>query len=199
VQVRALEASAARWSYTDCDRIDAQGRRMATSNMRPPGNGDLLVPLLALSAGIAMPTVMAERSLLEEVGGFDEQQRFGEFHDLCLRLALRARAVGLPDVLCSVRAHDRHFSADRVAAHTDWMLLYAKMAVLLREPPLRALCLQMRARMALEVARGQASRRDASATTRALQSGAVFSWRYARLWPGALLALLRARLPELRT
>jgi len=194
-QLRALEQSTARWSYTACDRIDAQDRRIAAGGMRPPGDGDVLVPLLALSAGIAMPTVMAERRLLKEIGGFDERQRFGEFHDLCLRLALRARAIGIPEVLCSVRAHDRHFSANRVAAHADWMRLYAKMATLMPEAPLRALCLRMRARMALDVARGQASRRDAGAATRALRDGAVFSWRYARLWPGAMLALLRARMP----
>ena len=75
------------------------------------------------------------------------------------------------------------------------MRLYAKMATLMPEAPLRALCLRMRARMALDVARGQASRRDAGAATRALRDGAVFSWRYARLWPGAMLALLRARMP----
>src|SRR5690349_24452223 len=46
----------------------------------PPRDDDVLVPLLALSAGIAMPTVMAERRLLEEIGGFDrsEERRVGK-------------------------------------------------------------------------------------------------------------------------
>ena len=42
--------------------------------------------LLKLDIGIAMPTVIAEKALVSEVGGFDELQLFGEFDDLCLEL-----------------------------------------------------------------------------------------------------------------
>jgi glycosyltransferase involved in cell wall biosynthesis len=196
-QLTAMDGDAARWSYTACDRIDEHGRRIDSKVLAPPEAGAMLEPLLALTAGIAMPTVVAERALLEEIGGFDERQRFAEFHDLCLRLALRARAARLPQPLSSVRAHREHFSADRAAAHADWMRLYDKMAGMMPEPRLRELCRRMRARMALKVARAQAARRDPLAVRQALRDGAVLSWP--ALWPGALLAWLRARLPGVGT
>lgn len=192
VQLAALAARKLRWSYTACDRIDARGRHLRSAPLTratPPGR-ELVEALLKLEAAIAMPTVVAERALLEEIGGFDESQRFGEFHDLCLRLALRADAAGIDAVLCSVRAHDQHFSADRLAAHADWMRLYGKMQALLPGARQRALARYMRARMALDLARGFARRGDAAATRGALRDGSVM--RHWRLWPGATRALLRA-------
>jgi glycosyltransferase involved in cell wall biosynthesis len=113
-QLAALRASShCRWSYTACDRIDADG------NPLPPAfqpktavrSGWIFEPLLALEVSVAMPTLIAERSEIDAVGAFDEQQLYGEFHDLCLRLALRSEAVAVAEVLCSIRAHDEHYSA----------------------------------------------------------------------------------------
>jgi hypothetical protein len=117
--------------------------------------GWVFEPLLKLEFGIAMPTLIANRDLVFDVGGFDEQLRFGEFHDLCLRLALRSEVVGLREALCSVRAHNEHYSADRIAANTSWMSLYQKMADLAPNPRLRSYCVQMRANTSLKLARLQ--------------------------------------------
>jgi glycosyltransferase involved in cell wall biosynthesis len=198
-QLAALKsAPRCRWSYTACDRIDADGGLLprALQPTKPVRNGWIFEPLLALEAQIAMPTLVAERALLEEVGGFDEQQRYGEFHDLSLRLALRSEVVALPDILCSVRAHEEHYSADRRAAQRDWMRLYEKFCVLAPTARGRACSARMRAQAALNLAALQAEGRDVVGIWRTLRAGDVLSWRHRRLWRHSALALLRPFVPQ---
>ena len=117
-QIGALRLRAgSRWSYTACDSIDENDRPIPKKNsqviVRP--EGWIFEQLLKLEIGIAMPTVVAERALVSEVGGFDELQLFGEFHDLCLRLALKGEVVTVRESLCSVRTHAEHYSSDKIA------------------------------------------------------------------------------------
>ena len=153
-QIAALAASeGSRWSYSACDRIDAEGRPLpaALQVIPAPRSGWIFDSLLALEVSVAMPALVAERALIEEVGGFDEELPYGEFHDLCLRLALRSEALALADSLCSVRAHDMHYSADRAAAHRAWMRLYEKFYALAPTAEGRACCERMRARFAMSL------------------------------------------------
>jgi glycosyltransferase involved in cell wall biosynthesis len=197
-QVAALTSSSrGRWSYTACDRIDAAGNRLpAASRAGATRGGWIFEPLLALEVTVAMPTLVAERSLLEEIGGFDEAQPYGEFHDLCLRLALRSEAVALPEVLCSVRAHDQHYSSDRAAAHRAWMRLYDKFHALAPTAGARDCCERMRARVALDLAALQGAKQDFPSVWRTLRAGHVWSWRRPRFWYGYSLALLRPFVPS---
>jgi len=105
-----------------------------------------------------MPTVVTERSLFEEVGGFDEQQLFGEFHDLCLRLALKGEVVVVREPLCSVRVHGEHYSSDRTANHAGWFRLYQKMAATTTIQDCGAYCVRMQADESLNLARAQADK-----------------------------------------
>jgi glycosyltransferase involved in cell wall biosynthesis len=197
-QLAALGAnSQCRWSYTACNRIDAGGRLLveASRRLRSPSGGWIFEPLLELELSIAMPTVMAERALVEEVGGFDERQLFGEFHDLCLRLALRSEVVALREPLCSVRAHREHYSGDRTAAFASWMQLYEKFAGMVTSAKLKAVCARMRAQTALHLARSQGDSGNLRATWSILRDGAVFSSRHWRLWGVASLNLLRPAVP----
>jgi glycosyltransferase involved in cell wall biosynthesis len=192
-QLQAMERTGARWSFTSCDRIDEQGRLLsqahpATSVPRPAA---LVRSLLDLSLAIPMPALVAEKSLVEELGGFDEALRYGEFHDLCLRMALRCEGAGLAEALCSVRAHQEHYSADRIAAHRDWMRLYEKMWRLVPDDALREVCVRMRAQMALRLASGQGARGELRAAWNTLRAGGVFALRHVALWPRAAAVLLR--------
>jgi hypothetical protein len=157
--------------------------------------GWIFEPLLALEVTAAMPTLLVERSLLEEIGGFDEAQPYGEFHDLCLRLALRAEAVALPEALCSIRAHDQHYSADRAAAHRAWMRLYEKFRALAPTAAARDCCDRMRARAALDLAALQGAEQDFASVWGTLRAGRVWSWRRPSFWYGYSLALLRPFVP----
>ena len=198
-QVAALGASArGRWSYTACDRIDAGGNRLPTEShsATAPRGGWIFEPLLALEVTVAMPTLVAERSLVEEIGGFDEAQLYGEFHDLCLRLALRSEVVAVADVLSSVRAHDQHYSADRAAAHRAWMRLYEKFHAQAPTAAARDCCDRMRARAALDLAALQGAKRDFPGVWSTLSAGKVWSWRRPTFWYRSSLALLRPLVPS---
>jgi glycosyltransferase involved in cell wall biosynthesis len=193
-QLGALhECLNSRWSYTACDQIDADGNPVPKKNPRPivRPEGWIFEQLLTLKIGIAMPTVVAERTLVAEAGGFDEQQRFGEFHDLCLRLAMKGEVVAVKEALCSVRTHDEHYSSDRVADHAGWMRLYEKMAAFTAVPRLRAHCARMRAATSLKMAREQGARGDFRGAWSTLRAASRFSWRHPQWWWGIFKGFLR--------
>jgi glycosyltransferase involved in cell wall biosynthesis len=193
-QISALiDHQQSRWSYSLCDHIDEKGRPVPRQR-RPAvvfSEGWIFEALLRMQFSVAMPALVAERGLVLEVGCFDEQQHFGEFHDLCLRLALQSEAIALREPLCSVRMHDQHYSADRVAAHRSWMRLYEKMAALAPDPSLRTHCAKMRAATSIVVARLQAEKADLYGVRATLREALPFSRRYAAWWSGALLVLIR--------
>jgi glycosyltransferase involved in cell wall biosynthesis len=191
-QISALtDHPQSRWSYSLCNHIDESGSLIPKRRRTPAvfSQGWIFESLLRLQFSIAMPSVVAERDLVQEVGCFDEQQHFGEFHDLCLRLALKSEVVALREPLCSVRTHDQHYSADRVAAHKSWMRLYEKMAALAPDPSLRTHCAKMRAATSIVVARLQGEKGDFKGISTTLREALPFSRRYPTWWYGALTAI----------
>ncbi|HZE42683.1 MAG TPA: glycosyltransferase family A protein [Steroidobacteraceae bacterium] len=181
-----------RWSYTACRHIDEGGHLIPKKRAAPPApEGWIFRQLLTLEIGIAMPTVVTERSLFEEVGGFDEQQLFGEFHDLCLRLALKGEVVVVREPLCSVRVHGEHYSSDRTANHAGWFRLYQKMAATTDDPGLRAYCVRMQADESLNLARAQADKGEYRTAWTTLGRALSFSWRYPHWWWGAFRGVIR--------
>jgi glycosyltransferase involved in cell wall biosynthesis len=186
-----------RWSFTACDRIDAAGHPIANerlANMAIP-RGWIFDPLLRLETSISMPTLLVARSLVHEVGGFDEALRFGEFHDFCLKLALRSEVASVAEVQCSIRAHSEHFSANRVAAIRDWMRLYEKWSQLAPTSAQRKYCRWMRAQTSLRLAGAQLSVGSRRALFLTLASAARFSLRYPTWCWGAFKLLIRASVP----
>lgn len=169
LQLAALGAArGCGWSYTALRRVDALGAEVDSSTVQPwrPYSGRILAALLALEALVALPTVVVERRLLEEVGRFDESLRFGEDYDLWFRLAAVSDALALPEPLCRVRVHSGNYSADRAAVHGCWVQVYDKVLAALDDPALVALCRARRqdhattwaALLADRGARGQALR-----------------------------------------
>jgi glycosyltransferase involved in cell wall biosynthesis len=197
-QIGALRTHAqCRWSYSGSNHIDEQGHALVNPSLQAltPSEGWILEPLLKLAIAVAMPAVVAQRQLVQEIGGFDEQQLFGEFHDLCLRLAMRSEVIAVGDVLCSIRAHGQHYSADRIAATAGWMRLYRKMVNLIPDARLRAYCALMRAQTSLQLARLQGDRGDYRAARTTLRQAWRFSYRYPRWWWGALRQVARPAVP----
>ena len=197
-QVRALgDGSKGRWSYTNCDLIDASGRVLADESLLNPApmQGWIFEPILRLQASISMATVVADRALVDEIGGFDEQQQFAEWQDLCLRLAMKSETVALPEALCSVRLHDEHYSADKLAAHRGWMQLYKKMAALTSSPALRSYCACVRAEYSLKVARCQSDNGNYGGMLTTLMKSLPFAWTYPQWWWGALQRVARPAVP----
>ena len=197
-QLAALrERPRCRWSYTACRHIDESGRLIPKKRPAPPApEGWIFRQLLTLEIGIAMPTVIVERSLFEEVGGFDEQQLFGEFHDLCLRLALGGEVVVVREHLCAVRVHHEHYSSDRTANHAGWLRLYRKMAGMTDDSGLRAYCARMQADESLNLVRAHASKREYRLAWTTLVYAMTFSWRYPHWWWAAVRGVIRSLIPN---
>jgi glycosyltransferase involved in cell wall biosynthesis len=198
-QLRVLSETGARWSYTACDRIDRHGAPLpgAQPAINTPA-GWILEPLLRQQVSIAMPSLIAERELVQTLGGFDEQQLYGEFHELCLRLAMHAEAAPLSEPLCSVRAHDQHYSAERGAAFSSWMRLYEKIGELVPSAELRTCCERRRADFALRLAGWQAAHGQQRQGWRTLAAAAPYSIRYPRWWWGVLKQAARPVVTRLR-
>jgi glycosyltransferase involved in cell wall biosynthesis len=197
-QVRALgDGCRGCWSYTNCVLIDASGRVLADESLLNPApvQGWIFEPILRLQASISMATVVADRGLVKEIGGFDEQQRFAEWQDLCLRLAMKSETVALPEALCSVRLHDEHYSADKLAAHRGWIQLYEKMAALTPSPALQSYCARVRAEYSLKVARCQSENGNYGGMFGTLMKSLPFSWTYPQWWWGALKRVARPAVP----
>jgi len=198
-QVRALaRRTRARWSYTNCQLVDARGRLLVDESLLTPcpPQGWILEPLLKLQVAICLPTVVAERELLQAVGGFDERQQCVQGRDLCLRLATKGEVVALPECLSTVRLHAAHHGAERLGAQTGWIRLYEKMAELAPSEPLRSHGVRSRAETSLQLPRyhGAAGRHATDATTphQALPS----AWGHPHGWWGRLRRLLRAAAPR---
>ena len=198
-QIEALrDRAACRWSYTDCDLIDERGHRFINERFQrfTIQDGWIFEPLLKLEISIAMPSVVVARDLIDIVGGFDENQLFGEWQDLVLRLAMKSEVVALRESMCSVRIHDKQYSGDQVAATMGWMRLYEKMAGLIPTPQLQTFCAQMRAETSLKVARLLGAKGDYRGVWTTLARASVFSCRYPHWWWGALKAVARPAVPR---
>ena len=203
---RQLAAMAARpgvlWSYTGFDHVDDQGKATTVDALDRSRlldrllDGWVLEPLLTLDLCIPMPTVIAARDLVNDIGGFDERQRFGEFHDLCVRLAARSPVVTVAEPLCSIRRHAEHYSGDRLAAVESWVALHGKLADLAPSARVRARCLRRRAEESLKLAGLRANRRDLAGVWATLVSAAPFSWRYPAWWLGAIKKVAQALAPD---
>jgi GT2 family glycosyltransferase len=116
-----------RWSYVAMERIHEDGSLMQGEPQRPTPDGAIFEQLLILRADVSMSSVMAERALLEQMGGFDEAQPFFEEFDLFLRLSLQSEVSVVARPLVRIRSHTEHYSADRIGMHEGRARLLAKM------------------------------------------------------------------------
>lgn len=142
--LRLAAHPACRWSYTGYSLVDADDRPLpAGSRARcRPISGHILEPLLKFEIAASIVTIVAQRSLIEEMGGFDESIPVRSDFDFTLRLAARSAACALPENLAQVREH-----AGRTTAHLHPAALYAdgervfrKAAAAASSRRIRALC-----------------------------------------------------------
>ncbi len=79
IQLSALRSSGRRWSYTALTRVDDSGAVMPgeVPGRRLLREGSILEHLLTLEVVIATPSVLVERYLLVELGGFEQMDSGG--------------------------------------------------------------------------------------------------------------------------
>lgn len=131
LQRAAMEANPGlRWLYTGRSLMDGDGRSLSDADYRPwrPVSGDVVLPLLSHEAMIALPSVLAERSLLDEAGGFDESLRYCMDYDLWLRLAARAPTLALPEPLVCIRLHTGSRTRGKLGVNTGFFRVYTRFA-----------------------------------------------------------------------
>src|SRR6185503_16171955 len=133
-----------RWSCTGIRFIDIDGNPISQRAGAPyrAQSGWILEKLLMFEAAATMPTLMVQRSLFDEIGGFDEQLLLREDYDFELRLAARSEIHALEDALTVVRHHEGRTSRSKRLAelHRGTELVYRKIARLIPTPRIRAIC-----------------------------------------------------------
>ncbi|HYH81441.1 MAG TPA: glycosyltransferase [Longimicrobium sp.] len=156
---RHLDAHAAepvaRWSYGRCELVDAAGNPLPPERFESwkPLSGWVYEALLAHRVLLAIPTLFAERALLDEVGGSDETLKYCEDYDLELRLAARAPCVALDEPLARIRQHAGSFGRDRLEVDEYFIRVYRKHAALRPGREAERICRRRQGEYALAAAR----------------------------------------------
>jgi len=193
IQLASLRRrSGCRWGQTTFVLVDPCG---ASIKEMPAADGWILEKLLKTETAIALPSVVAERTLIEEVGGFDEELVTGEDYDLWLRLAARSEVDAVDQPLTLVRRHQEHYANEATAIRNvirvlDKVLSSDNIGEL--DPIVR----KQRATFAVLLARSYVSTGHRVSALGTVLSTAPRSWRYQEWWSGALRATASALAPE---
>jgi hypothetical protein len=199
-QLAMLAANpAVRWSYTGCAYIDAAGAGITPAGVAAwrPHHGAILDAVACLRAHSALPTVLVERTLLDEAGIFDEQLAAFEDHDLWLRLAQCSDVAVVSASLVQVRRHDEHYSGHDALVAAECRAIFLERAW--RAPvssAVRPELYRMRALQAGRLARLRALAGDRRAARDCLRSSLRAGWRYPRWWIDLAHAALPAASPR---
>jgi glycosyltransferase involved in cell wall biosynthesis len=178
------EATRCRWSYTGLTRIDSTGSVMAGefAGRRSVRGGDIFNQLLTLEAAVVTPSVMAERTLMAEVGGFDEQQKYFEEYDLWLRFSRVSEVCAIDEPLVMVRNHDEHYSADRVGVYEARLRLLDKVAALGGTAELNSMLQLERAKTLAALGAVCAASGDRARALRLLWKSRRLAWHGRKWW-----------------
>jgi hypothetical protein len=150
---------------------------------------------LFTDAVIAMPSIVAARSLIEQVGSFDEKLVMNYDGDLWLRFAHLSELDGIDEPLTLVRRHGSHGGSD-IIAWRDLRRIIEKAQRGAGDAQFRAMLREQRAAASAGLARSHAlfGRRIDVAQT--LAESAPYSWSYPQWWRVGAYASARALAPR---
>lgn len=170
-----------KWGQTSFLLTDAVGnpvRQMTASD------GWIFKRLLR-GENIALPSVLMSRSLLDEVGGFDETLVTCEDYELWIRCAMRSPVAAIAEPLTRVRRHQEHYGHSAGSVHDCIRimerLLHGNLAV-----DAESLVRRRLATLWAHLARVHAVRGERASALSCLLQSAPFSCRYPGWWLGAL-------------
>lgn len=198
LQLAALRACPSRqWSYTAIIHINQAGEQIY-AELSPRYvyyEGKVFEHLLTSKAGIALPTVIVSRQLLQRVGGFDERQQQQEDYHLWLRLAMLCEISVLKRPLAGVRHHNDHFSSRGISFLEEKDSMLEKIQILVTNSHQGAAVRTARARNAALLAAANAAAGGGDAAWRTLAESWRYSWRCAAWWVGAASVLAHIYMP----
>lgn len=108
IQLHLLLQKKKRWSYGGYELMNEASQTIANrSGIFRPVSGWIIRPLVTTEVAVNIGSLMVERKLFNEVSGFNTEPGllYREDYELALRLALKAEALAVPDLLLRVREH----------------------------------------------------------------------------------------------
>jgi glycosyltransferase involved in cell wall biosynthesis len=127
LQVDTLNKNGSRWCYSNFELMNEHGEAIPVRAGRyEPLSGWIVNKLLTTEATITMCSVVMERNLFEEAGGFssDPRLKYRGDYELALRVAAMAAVTALPDVLVRVLEHKGRSTSSIDNAHERTALAY---------------------------------------------------------------------------
>jgi glycosyltransferase involved in cell wall biosynthesis len=193
IQIASLRAHGdCGWSQTKFILVDA-GRK--TTREMPVVDGWILGTLLNTDTVVALPSVVASRALLDQVGGFDEDLVMCEDYDLWLRLSARSQVDAVDEPLTIVRRHGEHYG-NAATSFRDCIRVLDKVLRSGAAAQHASVVRKERAKNSARLARCYAAYGDRQGALRTLLSTAPSSWRHPEWWFGALATTAAALAPE---
>ena len=115
IQLFLLLQEKKRWSYGGYELMNEVSQTIPGKyGIFRPLSGWIARPLITTEVAVTIGSLMIERKLFNEIGGFNTEPKllYREDYELALRLALKAEALAVPDLLVRVREHtDRSTNA----------------------------------------------------------------------------------------
>jgi glycosyltransferase involved in cell wall biosynthesis len=108
IQVDLLKKENKRWIYGGYELIDSAGQIVPVkAGIYRPFSGWIAKELLSTEASVNMGTLMIERTLFNELEGFDTEPliNYREDYEFVLRLAIKAETVASPERIMRIREH----------------------------------------------------------------------------------------------
>jgi glycosyltransferase involved in cell wall biosynthesis len=125
IQMQSLLQQGKRWGYGGYALMDEMMQPIPNkAGIFHPFSGWIIKEILGTKASVNIGSLLIQRSLFNEVGGFnpDPKLLFREDYELVVRLAMKSEALACPDLLMWVREHQNRattafgFGHDRTAA-----------------------------------------------------------------------------------
>jgi glycosyltransferase involved in cell wall biosynthesis len=197
IQLASLRRHPARrWGCTGFALINAAGESLTPRGPGCPAPSGWVRERLLTDAIIAMPSVIAVRNLLEQVGPLDEELVMCYDDELWLRLAAASELDGVNEPLTLVRRHGAHGGSD-IIAWRDRRRVVEKALRNTDDAHFAAILREQRAVMSAGLARSHSLYGKRIDVVRTLTGSAAYSWRYRQWWSGAFRAAARAFTPRL--
>lgn len=185
-QIGSLSRHCSRhWSYTRFALIDAAGRALPSTRDRdrPAPAGWILGKILDSQAVVAQPSVIVDRSLLEQIGAFDEDLTMCYDDDLWLRLAAKCEIDSVDEPLTLIRRHAQHSGSDALA-WSDRRRVFEKALRRNENGRHQAALRKLRAQMSVGLAKSHARYGKRLDGLVALFACMPHCWRFPNAWLG---------------